>query len=72
VCRRDQSASCHGTNGVGGKAPRLGSQNSTYLVDQLLRFRAGTRAHDAPKMTAIAKQLDKEQIRAVAAFLASQ
>jgi cytochrome c553 len=63
--------SCHGTNGIGGSAPRLGGQNSTYLVDQLLRFRAGTRAH-APKMTAVAKQLDKKQIRAVAAFLGSQ
>ncbi len=63
--------SCHGTNGVGGTAPRIGGQNSSYLVNQLLAFRAGTRA-DATKMTSIAKQLDKEQIRAVAAFLSSQ
>jgi cytochrome c553 len=41
------------------------------MVNQLLRFGAGDRAH-AIKMTTIAKELDKEQIRAVAAFLASQ
>ncbi len=64
-------ASCHGANGVGGTAPRLAGQNSSYMVNQLLRFGAGDRAH-ALKMTSVAKQLDKEQIRAVAAFLASQ
>jgi cytochrome c553 len=63
--------SCHGTNGVGGTAPRLAGQNSSYLANQLLRFRAGDRA-PASEMTSIAKRLDTEQIRAVAAFLASQ
>jgi cytochrome c553 len=63
--------SCHGTNGVGGTAPRIAGQNSSYLANQLLRFRAGDRA-PASEMTSIAKQLDGEQIRAVAAFLASQ
>ena len=63
--------SCHGTNGVGGTAPRLAGQNSSYLANQLLRFRAGDRA-PASEMTSIAKQLDREQIRAAAAFLASQ
>jgi ubiquinol-cytochrome c reductase cytochrome b subunit len=64
-------ASCHGANGVGDKAPRIGGQNSRYLVNQLLRFRTTDDAH-APEMTSVAKQLDREQIRAVAAFLASQ
>ena len=64
-------ANCHGTNGVGGTAPHLGGQNSTYMVSQLLRFRAGDRS-PASEMTSAAKQLDTEQIRAVAAFLASQ
>jgi cytochrome c-type protein NapC len=64
-------ADCHGANGVGGTAPRLAGQNGNYMVNQLLRFGAGDRAH-AIKMTTIAKELDKEQIRAVAAFLASQ
>jgi len=63
--------SCHGTNGVGGTAPRIGGQNGSYLANQLLRFRAGDRT-DTAKMNSIAKQLNKEQIRAVAAFLASQ
>jgi cytochrome c553 len=63
--------SCHGTNGVGGTAPRIAGQNRSYLANQLLRFRAGDRA-PASEMTSIAKQLDREQIRAAAAFLASQ
>jgi hypothetical protein len=44
---------------------------SSYLANQLLRFRAGDRA-SASEMTSIAKQLDREQIHAAAAFLASQ
>jgi cytochrome c553 len=36
-----------------------------------MRFRAGDRA-SASEMTAVAKQLDRDQIRAAAAFLASQ
>jgi len=63
--------SCHGTNGAGGTAPRIAGQNSGYLANQLMRFRAGDRA-SASEMTSIAKQLDREQIRAAAAFLASQ
>jgi ubiquinol-cytochrome c reductase cytochrome b subunit len=63
--------SCHGTNGAGGTAPRIAGQNSSYLANQLMRFRAGDRA-PASEMTSIAKQLDREQIRAAAAFLASQ
>jgi cytochrome c553 len=66
-----QCASCHGINGVGATAPRLRGQNSSYLANQLLRFRDGDRAN-SPEMTSIAKRLDKEQIRAVAAFLSSQ
>jgi mono/diheme cytochrome c family protein len=63
--------SCHGTNGAGGTAPRIAGQNSSYLANQLMRFRAGDRA-SASEMTSIVKQLDREQIRAAAAFLASQ
>jgi ubiquinol-cytochrome c reductase cytochrome b subunit len=62
---------CHGINGVGGTAPRIAGQNSSYLANQLLRFRAGDRASTS-EMTSLAKQLDREQIRAAAAFLASQ
>ena len=64
-------ASCHGANGVGDKAPRIGGQNSAYLVNQLLRFSTTDDAH-APEMASVAKQLDRKQIRAVAAFLASR
>lgn len=68
---KTQCASCHGVNGVGAAAPRLGGQNSSYLANQLLRFRDEDRAN-SPDMTSIAKRLDKKQIHAVAAFLASQ
>ena len=63
--------SCHGTNGAGGTAPRIAGQNSSYLANQLMRFRAGDRTSDS-EMASIAKQLDRQQIRAAAAFLASQ
>ncbi len=63
---------CHGPQGEGlANAPRLRGQNSRYLINQLMRYRAGDRP-DAPDMTSGAKQLDSEQIRAVSAFLASQ
>ena len=63
---------CHGARAQGqATAPRLGGQNSGYLVDQLLRIRAGERAHPID-LTSSATRLDREQIRAIAAFLASQ
>lgn len=62
---------CHGAQGEGTAAPRLGGQNSAYLVNQLLRFRTGDRAHPS-EMTSSATRFDSEQIRAIAAFLASQ
>ncbi len=63
---------CHGAQAQGqGTAPRLGGQNIGYLVDQFRHIRAGDRAHPSD-MTSSATRLDREQIRALAAFLASQ
>jgi cytochrome c553 len=63
---------CHGAQAQGmATFPRLGGQNSAYLVRQLQLFRAGERGH-APEMTSIAQHLDSEQSRAVAAFLQSR
>lgn len=63
---------CHGARAEGqATAPRLGGQNSGYLIIQLKHIRAGHREHPTD-MTSGATRFDREQIRAIAAFLASQ
>ena len=63
---------CHGAAGEGSSAaPRLGGQNRSYLSIQLWHFRAGDRQHPS-EMTSSSTRFDEEQIRAIAAFLASQ
>ena len=63
---------CHTAQAQGqATAPRLAGQNGSYLVNQLRRFRAGERAHPTD-MSSSATQLDSDQIRAIATFLASQ
>jgi cytochrome c553 len=62
---------CHGGPGVQASAPRLAGQNDGYLANQLRRIRTGSRAHPA-EMTSSTTRLDDQQIRAVAAYLASQ
>lgn len=65
-------AGCHGAQGEGSAAaPRLGGQNRGYLAIQLHRFRDGDRRHPT-EMTSSATRFDRDQIRAIAAFLASQ
>jgi cytochrome c553 len=65
-------AGCHGAQGEGSAAaPRLGGQNREYLATQLHRFRAGDRVHPT-EMTSSSTRFDGEQIRAIAAYLASQ
>ncbi len=64
--------SCHGADAKGNAfAPRLASQNAGYLVGQLTLFRAGDRRH-SPEMTTVAQNVDREQARAVAAYLQSR
>lgn len=64
--------SCHGAQAQGqDNAPRLAGQNSSYLVNQLQRFRAGARTHPTD-MTSTATRFDNDQIRAITAYLASQ
>jgi cytochrome c553 len=63
---------CHGAQAEGqATVPRLGGQNSGYLISQLRRFRAGDRAHPRD-MSSSETRFDNEQIRAIAAYLASQ
>jgi cytochrome c553 len=63
---------CHGAEAQGADtAPRLAGQNAAYVVGQLALFRSG--AHrQSPDMTAVARNLEDGQARAVAAYLQSR
>jgi cytochrome c553 len=63
---------CHGTRGEGATTgiPRLAGQNVDYLSKALAAFKAGTRASDV--MQPIARTLEEPDMRALAAYFASQ
>jgi len=61
---------CHGKTAAGnGAFPRLAGQHSAYLFKQMLVIQNVLRS--APVMHGIVKDLTKEQMRAVAAYLES-
>ena len=64
-------AACHGPNGAGIPAqyPRIAGQHQDYSVAQLTGFRSGTRKNSV-QMTAIAKRMSDEEIKAVADYIA--
>jgi cytochrome c553 len=64
-------ASCHGANGGGIPAqyPRLAGQHQDYTIAQLNAFRSGARANSV-QMTALAKRMSDEEIKAVADYIA--
>lgn len=64
--------SCHDENGRGAPPvfPIIGKQRYVYLVNQLKKWRDGTRANDPMgQMQAVARKLSDEDIEAVAAYL---
>lgn len=66
---------CHGPNdqGNGSSFPQLAGQHPGYVERQLHDWRAGRRSNDPQQlMASIAKRLSDDDIRAVAAWLASQ
>ncbi|WP_455208309.1 c-type cytochrome [Kaarinaea lacus] len=66
--------SCHGYNARGAFPvyPRLANQKYVYLVNQLKKWRDGSRANDPmAQMQNVAKKLTDEDIYNVAAFLTS-
>ncbi len=69
---------CHGQRGKGKSAkisafPRIGGQHRDYLVKNLTDFRKGNRANDpAGMMTAIARKLTDNEIKALATYLSAQ
>jgi cytochrome subunit of sulfide dehydrogenase len=64
-------ANCHGTGGLsGGTMPDLAGLAAAYFVDQMRRFRDGTRA--ATVMHQLAKGYSDEEIAQLAAHFAQQ
>lgn len=65
---------CHATNGVGvpPSFPPISGQHAAYTERQLSAWKKGDRANDPQKLMAFtAQQLSDEEIRAVAAYLAT-
>src|SRR3984885_8217006 len=63
-------ASCHGAHGEGmATFPRLAGQHAPYLLKQLLVIQNALR--NAPVMHGVVKDLNKEQMLAVVAYLES-
>jgi cytochrome c553 len=64
-------ASCHSASGAGipSQFARLAGQHQDYTVAQLTAFRSGARSN-SPQMTAIAKRLSDDEIKAVADYVA--
>jgi cytochrome c553 len=64
-------ASCHGATGSGipVQYPRIGGQHQDYTVAQLTAFKTGARKN-SPQMTAIAKRMSDEEMKAVADYVA--
>jgi cytochrome c553 len=64
-------ASCHGATGSGIPAqyPRVAGQHQDYTVAQLQAFKAGGRSN-SPQMSALAKRLSDDEMKAVADYIA--
>ena len=64
--------SCHGFNGMGAPPmfPMIGQQRYVYLVNQLKKWRDGSRTNDVKgAMRAVAKKMSDEDINNAAAYL---
>jgi cytochrome c553 len=66
-----QCRTCHGLDGYAKIpiAPHIGGEPATYLIEQLVAFRDGTREHEM--MTVVARNLTDQNIADVAAWYAS-
>ena len=64
-------ASCHGATGAGIpiQYPRLAGQHQDYTFAQLQAFKSGAR-NNSPQMSALAKRLSDEEMKAVADYIA--
>ena len=70
----DLCGECHGLDGAGNriKFPRLAGQKQSYIISQLLDFRAGRRKNDDGQMQETADELAKVDIPRVADWFANQ
>lgn len=66
-------AGCHNEDGSGSeKYPRIGGQNTPYVIQQLLDFKNGVRTNDQKKaMQAVAKRMNESEIEAVAHYVST-
>ena len=65
---------CHGPAGmgVGNAFPKLSGQSADYIVNELNAWKKGDRRNDPMSLMAgVANKLDKQQIKAVAAYFES-
>lgn len=67
---------CHGFNGRDPRFPGINQQKFVYLYNQLMAFKAGTRANDPAVlkvgiMRGIAKKLSEDDILNIAAYLST-
>lgn len=67
LCTMCHLGSFKGQNEV----PRVAGQNYSYIVKQLLAFKNKERTNDAGTMTAYTSNMTKDQIEAVAAYVAN-
>jgi cytochrome c553 len=67
----EQCAACHGDDGIARdtEVPHLAGQNERYLVNQMLAFRSGKRAHK--EMRFMARDMTTGEIAALAAYYAA-
>jgi len=66
---------CHGPggDGVGANFPGLSGQHASYIENQFTAWQDGDRQNDPNElMASVAKRLTEEEIKAVAAWFASQ
>lgn len=67
-------AACHGATGSGNylaKFPKLGGQNSGYIIDALNKFKHNQRSNDPSNiMRDIASKMTDKEIEAVASYVA--
>lgn len=66
-----QCSTCHGRDGIAQIpiAPHIGGEPESYLADQLVAFRDGTREHEM--MTVVTKNISDQAIADVSAWYAS-
>ncbi|WP_305909888.1 c-type cytochrome [Methylomarinum sp. Ch1-1] len=72
---KTQAASCAGCHGEDGNSmaptfPKLAGQHESYLIKQLLAFKAGAR--NAPMMAPLAMGLNEKAIENIAAYYSEQ